>query len=79
MLAGGQIAGVSGHLPRCFELKPSRSHASGVTPQHDRPWLKDWGDEMIACPDSVAKAGVSSACLSVHPSGSKAMSKFYTW
>lgn len=43
------------------------------------PGWKDWGDEMIACPDSVAKAGVSSACLPVHPSGSKAMSKFYTW
>lgn len=42
MLAGGQIAGVSGLLPHCFELKPSRSHASGVTPQHDQPWLKDW-------------------------------------
>lgn len=42
MLAGGQIAGVSGLLPHCFELKPSRSHASGVTPQHDQLWLKDW-------------------------------------
>lgn len=39
MLAGGQIAGVSGMLPHCFESKPSRSHVSGVTPEHDQAWL----------------------------------------
>lgn len=41
MLAGGQIAGVSGLLPHCLELKPSRSHASGVTPENNQLWLKD--------------------------------------
>ena len=59
MLAGGQIAGVSGPLPRYLELKHSRSHASRVTPENDQTWR-------IGCPDSVAKAGVLFACLSVH-------------
>lgn len=68
MLAGGQIAGVSGLLPHCLELKPGHSHASGVTPEHGQTWLKDWVMKPN-CPDSVAKAGVSFACLSVHPRG----------
>lgn len=69
MLAGGQIAGVSGLLPHCFELKSSRSHPPGVTPEHDQTWLKGWNMKRWLVPDSVAKAGVPFACLSVHRCG----------
>lgn len=39
MLAGGQIAGVSGLLPHCIWLK--HSHESWGAPQYHQPLLKD--------------------------------------
>lgn len=73
MLAGGQIAGVSGLLPHCFDFK--HGHESGVTPTWSAP-AERLGDETVAWPYSVAKTGFSSPCLPVCPSGS-AMSKLF--
>lgn len=75
MLAGGQIAGVSGLLPHCFQLK--RNHNSWLTPQHDQPLLKNWVMKSSLVLIVWLKAGVSFAWLPVHPSGSQVMSKLF--